>query len=190
MGCIFAIDLATETYRKIPLPPDTCVTSTYYWRLAAFSGCLFVYYTIIEQFAVWMIDNFDSSVDKMWIKMLSLKLDVCHIYTGPTPIAYLKSKNWLLFAYSDGNGMLAWYDVGKQSLQFFFVKVNPDDHVENDCANDLVYKYNSIYSHVIPSSLVRINRSSGTSLKRKRKRKQAGHGKFVLKVVSADHQEE
>lgn len=68
---LVALDMATETYRQIPVPdeigPDV---NPYVLKLVELSGCLFlVRWLLREHVDVWMIKDFDSGCkERMWTR--------------------------------------------------------------------------------------------------------------------------
>ncbi|KAI3443978.1 hypothetical protein Pfo_000643, partial [Paulownia fortunei] len=162
---IIALDLGTEDYSQLPLPPvSTRAGEPFEMHLDALGGCLVLsYYYTIEGLDGWVMKDYGR--EKSWIKLFSIgELDIICAMGGLRPIAYLKSKGQVLLQH---DSKFLWLDIEKNYAKKVTIHGLP----------------NFLSSQICPGSLFRLNHSGGVGgsvvvrrtagVKRKRKRKKA-----------------
>ncbi|PIM98048.1 hypothetical protein CDL12_29471 [Handroanthus impetiginosus] len=133
---IIVLDLETEDYTQLPLPPvpirpraplEQC--------LDAMDGCLFLScYYMIERLDGWMMK--DYGVEKSWMKLFSFgKLDIINSLGHLRPIAYLKSKGQVLLQHDT---RFFWLDIEKNSAKKVTIDGLPDNFSSQNFQGSLV----------------------------------------------------
>ncbi|KAL8466033.1 hypothetical protein ACS0TY_035230 [Phlomoides rotata] len=158
---IISLDLGTENYYQLPLPPVD-ITSQEFRELVAMDGCLIcsLENETRKTFDGWMMK--DNGVEKSWIKLFSLQYSHVEVSWGFRLVAYLKRKEQVVL---QDKGGFFWFDIGTNAVKKFSIHGLP----------------NIDYFEICPWSLVRLNvRDSAigledvttkSTLTRKRKRR-------------------
>ncbi|CAH9105924.1 unnamed protein product [Cuscuta epithymum] len=154
---IITLDLVTEEYGHIPIPPVSSSKEIIDMYLDAISGLLILSYTYFTSsgchFDGWVLQEY--GVENPWEKLLSFHLPC---FESPKLVAYMKNKKKVILQRDDG---FFWVDIESNS-------------VKQVAFDDLMV----ISSQVCPGSLYRLDDRGNTSkpvstltggVKRKRK---------------------
>ncbi|KAK6135608.1 hypothetical protein DH2020_030656 [Rehmannia glutinosa] len=172
---IITLDLATEEYRQLSLPPvPRKPGKPFETYLDALGGCLVVsFYYIIERLDGWVMK--DYGVEKSWTKLFSFgKLDVIGAMQGNLrPVAYFKSKGQVVLQYYD---KFFWLDIEKNISKKVTILGIPS------CFS----------SQICPGSLFRLSDSVGGSValkstagvKRKRRNRKKANTRLHDVIIS------
>ncbi|CAH9137978.1 unnamed protein product [Cuscuta epithymum] len=133
---IITLDLVTEEYSHIPLPPESSSEEITYMSLNAINGLVILSYSYLTstgcQFEGWVLQEYQ--VDSPWNKLLSFHF---HGFESLNLVAFLKNKKQVILEHEDG----------------FFVVDIESNSVKQVRVDGLI----GISSQVCPGSLYRLD---------------------------------